>query len=217
MLLLLFFRHLELDPPPSSHLPSLPKPRLLSAPLLKFNFWWFNGKPTSWQKVKVLTSRPCAKATQPPSLPTVAPLGLGDLGLHRGLAHLDEAALRWRIAGIARERDACWGGSAFFVLFCFLVSSPPGARPRSSNRAVRIRVPTFFWTSILVGEPSPKKRVKGHYWGPRDLAQTSTLDPFFCWAVSPSSSKPKKWGARKTALPAVSDSVAAFASKTSAI
>ena len=30
---------------------------LLSAPLLKvFNFWWFNGKPISWQKVKVLTA-----------------------------------------------------------------------------------------------------------------------------------------------------------------
>ena len=37
-------------------------------------------------------------------------------------------------------------------------------RPRSSSREVRKRVPSFLW-SILVGEPSPKKRVKGHLWG----------------------------------------------------
>ena len=35
---------------------------------------------------------------------------------------------------------------------------------RSSSREVRIRVPTFFGNLILVGEPSPKKRVKGNYW-----------------------------------------------------
>ena len=36
--------------------------RLLSAPLLKVdNFWWFNGKPSGrWQKVKVLTSKQTA-------------------------------------------------------------------------------------------------------------------------------------------------------------
>ena len=45
--------------------------------------------------------------------------------------------------------------------------------PRSSSREVRlrrvrevglVRVP-FFLSSILVGEPSPEKRVKGHYMG----------------------------------------------------
>ena len=36
-----------------------------------------------------------------------------------------------------------------------------GLLPRSSSRQVRIRPPF----SSLVGEPSPKKLVKGHYWG----------------------------------------------------
>ena len=27
-------------------------PRLLSAPLLKVNFWWFNTKQNHWHKVK---------------------------------------------------------------------------------------------------------------------------------------------------------------------
>ena len=42
-----------------------------------------------------------------------------------------------------------------------------GKNTRSSSREVRIRVPTFFRTSILVGEPSEPKIVdeKGHYWG----------------------------------------------------
>ena len=31
---------------------------------------------------------------------------------------------------------------------------------RSSSRDVRIRVPTFFRTFILVGEPSPRKLVR---------------------------------------------------------
>ena len=32
------------------------------------------------------------------------------------------------------------------------------------SREVRTRVPDLLLQSVLVGEPSPKKRVKGHYW-----------------------------------------------------
>ena len=50
---------------PISPHPNIPKtpPRLLSAPLLKFNFQWFNGKPISWQTVKVLTSKQTSQKT----------------------------------------------------------------------------------------------------------------------------------------------------------
>ena len=38
--------------------------------------------------------------------------------------------------------------------------------PRSSSREVRIRVPTYFFLSILVGEPSqPTKEQKGTWLG----------------------------------------------------
>ena len=37
----------------------------------------------------------------------------------------------------------------------------PAIDSRSSSREVKIRVPTVFWTSILVGESSPKKGTKG--------------------------------------------------------
>ena len=77
--------------------------------------------------------------------------------------------------------DLLWGGTlgwkpeylqkAVAHVFCEPtrnndVNNGPRNFSRSSSREVRIRVPTFFWTSILAGEPSPKKdTVKGQYWG----------------------------------------------------
>ena len=67
----------------------------------------------------------------------------------------------------------------------------PSRRATSCSRELRIRAPTFFWTPILVGEPSPRKETHPIFW-------TSTL------AGEPSQPKKKQsklapsWGTQKS-------------------